>query len=66
MQGIVKWYNAAKGFGFVSLTEGGKDVFVHTMALERSGMRTLTDGQRVRMQVVHGRKGPEVSTISTG
>jgi CspA family cold shock protein len=64
VQGVVKWYNADKGFGFVSTSDGGKDVFVHATALERSGIRTLTDGQSVRLRVVQGRKGPEVSTIS--
>ena len=65
VQGIVKWYDAAKGFGFVTPADGGKDVFVHATALERSGVRTLSDGQNVRMRVVQGRKGLEVSTIST-
>ena len=65
MQGTVKWYDPAKGFGFVAPADGGRDVFVHATALERSGVRTLSDGQSVRMQVVQGRKGPEVSTIST-
>lgn len=64
VQGTVKWYNADKGFGFVAPADGGRDVFVHATALERSGMRTLSEGQRVRMRVVEGRKGPEASTIS--
>ncbi len=66
VEGTVKWYDPVKGFGFVAPADGGKDVFVHATALERSGVRTLTEGQSVRMQVVQGRKGPEVSTISTG
>lgn len=65
VQGTVKWYNAEKGFGFVAPADGGKDVFVHATALERSGMRTLSEGQSVRMRVVQGRKGPEVATLST-
>jgi CspA family cold shock protein len=65
VEGTVKWYNAEKGFGFVAPADGGKDVFVHATALERSGMRTLSEGQSVRMRVVHGRKGPEVATLST-
>ncbi len=64
VQGTVKWYDSAKGFGFVAPADGGKDVFVHATALERSGVRMLADGQGVRMRVVQGRKGPEVSTIS--
>jgi CspA family cold shock protein len=65
VQGVVKWFNAEKGFGFVAPADGGKDVFVHATALERCGIRTLSDGQSVRMQVVQGRKGPEVATIAT-
>lgn len=65
MQGIVKWYNATKGFGFVAPADGGRDVFVHATALERSGIRTLSDGQSITMRVVQGRKGPEVATLST-
>jgi CspA family cold shock protein len=64
VQGNVKWYNPDKGFGFVAPADGGKDVFVHATALERSGLRTLSEGQAVRMLVVQGRKGPEVATIS--
>lgn len=64
VQGVVKWYNPDKGFGFVSPADGGKDVFVHATALERSGVRVLAEGQSVMMRVVQGRKGPEVSTIS--
>jgi CspA family cold shock protein len=66
VQGTVKWYNAEKGFGFVAPADGGKDVFVHATALERSGIRTLAEGQAVTMRVVQGRKGPEVSTLSAG
>jgi CspA family cold shock protein len=65
VQGQVKWYNAEKGFGFVAPADGGKDVFVHATALERSGIRRLDEGQSVRMRVIQGRKGPEVSTLST-
>lgn len=64
MQGVVKWYDAAKGFGFIAPADGSRDVFVHATALERSGLRALADGQGVRMRVVQGRKGPEVATIS--
>ena len=64
MQGTVKWYDTGKGFGFVAPADGGKDVFLHATALERSGLRALSDGQTVRMRVVQGRKGPEVATIS--
>ena len=66
MQGTVKWYNAAKGFGFVTAEGGGKDVFVHASVLEQSGLRDLAEGQAVRMRVVQGGKGPEAVSISIG
>lgn len=64
MAGIVKWYNATKGFGFISPQSGGKDVFVHATALEQAGLPPLQEGQAVKMNVVQGAKGPEVSSIS--
>jgi CspA family cold shock protein len=66
MTGIVKWYNSTKGFGFISPQDGGKDVFVHATALEQAGLPPLQEGQSVRMNVVQGAKGPEVSSISVG
>ena len=62
-RGTVKWYNGTKGFGFVTPDNGGKDVFVHASALERSGVGPLAEGQIVRMQVVQGQKGPEARSI---
>ena len=64
LQGTVKWYNPAKGFGFIEVEDGGKDVFVHVSALERSGVGTLTEGQRVTMRVVDGRKGREAAAVT--
>jgi CspA family cold shock protein len=61
--GIVKWYNASKGFGFVGVGEGQKDVFVSSRALEHSGLTDLPDGKQVRMKVVAGQKGPEARSI---
>ena len=55
---------ATKGFGFISPQDGGKDVFVHATALEHAGLPPLQEGQSVRMNVVQGAKGPEVSSIS--
>ena len=63
MQGTVKWYNATKGFGFVAPAEGGKDVFVHASALQRAGIMQLAEGQTIWMDVVHGAKGPEATSI---
>jgi CspA family cold shock protein len=45
--GIIKWFNAQKGFGFIQPDDGGNDVFVHISAVERAGMHTLTEGQRI-------------------
>ncbi len=64
MIGTVKWYNADKGFGFISPQSGGKDVFVHATALERSGLPPLQEGQTVRIGVVQGAKGPEAASVS--
>jgi cold shock CspA family protein len=61
--GTVKMYKADKGFGFVGQDNGEKDVFVHASALTRAGLRGLTEGQRVRMQVGQGQKGLEASSI---
>jgi CspA family cold shock protein len=64
MRGTVKWYSAEKGFGFVSPDGGGRDVFVHATALERSGLTPLAEGQAVVMKVVQGKKGPEAATLT--
>jgi len=49
--GTVKWFNPAKGYGFIAPEDGGKDVFVHVSAIERAGMGTLNEGQRVSYEV---------------
>lgn len=51
-QGIVKWLNGHKGFGFIQPDDGGKDVFVHVSAVERAGIRSLNEGQKVSFEVV--------------
>ena len=61
--GTVKWYNAMKGFGFIASDRGGKDIFVHASALERAGISGLTEGQRVAVDVIDGRKGPEATGL---
>ena len=63
VRGTVKWFNAQKGFGFITPETGGKDVFVHISALTRSGMSDLREGQSVRVQVVQGKKGPEAGSV---
>ena len=55
--GTVKWFNSDKGYGFIAPQDGGKDVFVHISAVERAGLRTLNDGQRVDYDVGVGRNG---------
>jgi CspA family cold shock protein len=62
-QGTVKWYNSAKGFGFIAPEDGGKDVFVHASALRRAGLTELAEGQRVTIQITQGQKGPEAASI---
>src|SRR5580704_5393163 len=61
--GTVKWYNAAKGFGFIVLDGGGNDVFVHVSALQRAGIMGLNEGQRVFVGVAEGQRGPEAASI---
>ncbi|MGD9616078.1 MAG: cold-shock protein [Alphaproteobacteria bacterium] len=61
--GTVKWYNAMKGFGFITRDGGGKDVFVHASALQRAGLTGLNEGQRVVVDIAEGRKGPEAAAI---
>jgi cold shock protein len=54
--GIVKWFNGQKGFGFIQPEDGGKDVFVHISAVERAGMGTLNEGQKVSYDIVADRR----------
>jgi cold shock protein len=61
--GTVKWYNPMKGFGFIGPDQGGKDIFVHASALERSGIMGLAERQRVAVDVTDGRKGPEAVSL---
>ena len=55
--GTVKWFNGTKGFGFIQPDDGSKDVFVHISAVERAGMRSLVDGQKLSFSVEQGRDG---------
>jgi CspA family cold shock protein len=61
--GKVKWYNPDKGFGFIVRDNGGKDIFVHVSALNRGGLASLTEGQRVTVDMVVGGKGPEAVNV---
>jgi CspA family cold shock protein len=62
-KGTVKWFNAEKGFGFIIRDNGGKDVFVHISALERSGLTALDQGDRITFDIVEGRKGLEAAKV---
>ena len=62
-QGTVKWFNEAKGYGFIS-RESGEDVFVHFSAIQGSGFRTLQEGQAVKFEVVNGPKGFQAANVS--
>lgn len=62
-QGTVKWFNDAKGFGFVTPEDGGKDLFAHFSAIQGAGFKTLKEGQRVSFEVVTGPKGLQASNI---
>ena len=64
MEGAVKWFEPEKGYGFISPDGGGKDVFIHVTALRRSGVTALAPGQRVRVEVVDGKKGLEAERIT--
>ena len=61
--GTVKWFNDAKGFGFVTPEDGGKDLFAHFSAIQGAGFKTLKEGQRVSYDAVSGPKGPQASNI---
>lgn len=61
-QGVVKWFNAEKGFGFISVP-GENDVFVHFSAIQGEGYRSLEEGQQVEFEVVDGQKGPQAVNV---
>jgi len=61
--GIVKWFNDAKGFGFITPDDGGEDLFAHFSAIQSGGFRSLKEGQKVEFEVVQGPKGRQASNI---
>ncbi len=63
--GTVKWFNATKGYGFITPDEGGKDVFVHISAVEASGMTGLAEGQKVTFEIMEEPKGLKAVELAT-
>ncbi|MCC2605951.1 transcription antiterminator/RNA stability regulator CspE [Planctobacterium marinum] len=61
--GVVKWFNEDKGFGFLTPSDGGKDVFVHFRSIASEGFKTLIEGQRVKFNVEQGQKGPQATNV---
>jgi cold shock protein len=62
--GTVKWFNAAKGYGFITPDEGGKDLFVHHSQITGEGYKSLDEGARVEFEAREGQKGPEATAVS--
>ena len=62
-QGTVKWFNAEKGYGFITVEGGGADVFVHWSAILADGYKSLDEGQRVEFEVGQGAKGPQATGV---
>ena len=63
-KGTVKWFDEAKGYGFIAPEGGGKDVFVHFSAIQGDGFKTLADGQTVEFNVEDGPKGPQATQVT--
>jgi CspA family cold shock protein len=64
-QGTVKWFNADKGFGFITVDGAGTDVFVHFSAIQSNGFRSLEENQRVEFEIQQGAKGPQAAQVRT-
>ena len=62
-KGTVKWFNAEKGYGFISNDEGGEDVFVHFSAIQADGFKTLNEGQKVDFEIIDGARGPQAANV---
>ncbi|MFE4950437.1 cold-shock protein [Leifsonia sp. L25] len=61
--GTVKWFNAEKGYGFITVDDGGQDVFVHYSAIDMNGYKVLEEGQQVQFEVGTGNKGPQAESV---
>lgn len=64
MTGTVKWFNATKGFGFITGDEDGQDIFVHYSGIATQGYKTLEDGQKVSYDVTEGNRGPQAINVT--
>jgi cold shock protein len=64
ISGTVKWFNESKGFGFITPSDGSRDVFVHHSAIQGAGFKVLTEGQRVKFEVQQTPKGPAAASVS--
>lgn len=62
-QGTVKWFNAEKGYGFITPADGGQDLFVHFSAIQSNGYRSLEEGQSVEFEIGQGTKGPQAESV---
>jgi CspA family cold shock protein len=65
LNGVVKWFNDAKGYGFIAMDDG-KDIFVHYSAILMDGRKTLKEGQPVTFEIAEGPKGPQASNVGSG
>jgi len=63
-QGIIKWFDNKKGFGFIAQDEGGQDVFVHFSCIDGDGFKTIAEGDRVQFEIINSDKGLKAATVS--
>jgi len=64
LKGIVKWFNNAKGYGFIGRDDGGADLFLHYSAISSEGYKSLAEGDRVEFDIVQGQKGPQAANVT--
>jgi cold shock protein len=64
LKGTVKWFNNAKGYGFIGRDNGGSDIFLHYSAITSEGYKTLAEGDRVEFEILQGQKGPQAANVT--